>query len=136
MLCETLRIRGKSFKVVSNTAQQASVVASGLYKPGVLKRFNKDWNANTQLPLELSANKDLEKFLRIKVDHQLPIYRVFHAVEEQNNWFLACDKPDLQPFLIPKVIKNDNTNINAPYGYGEVRQTQPVAGSPGIRNRR
>ena len=126
MLCETLRKRGKSFKVVSNTSQQASVVASGLYNPVVLKRFNKAWNADMQLPLALSAYKDLEIFLGIKVDHQLPIYRVFHAVDEQNNWFLACDKPDLQPFLIPKVINNDNTNINAPYGYGEVRQTGRV----------
>ena len=126
MLCETLRKRGKSFKVISNSSQQASVVASGLYNPVVLKRFNKAWNADTQLPLALSTYKDLEIFLAIKVDYQLPIYRIFHAINEQNNWFLACDKPDLHHFLIPKVINNDNTNINAPFGYGKVKQTGRV----------
>lgn len=126
MLCENLRKRGKSFKVISNSSQQASVIASGLYNPVVLKRFNKAWNADQQLPLALSTYNDLEIFLGIKVEHQLPIYRVFHGLDEQNNWFLACDKPDLKPFLIPKVIKNHNTSINAPFGYGEVKQTGRV----------
>ena len=59
MLCEQLRARGKSFVVVSNTSQQASIVASGLYNPVVLKRFNMAWNADQQLPVALSAYKKI-----------------------------------------------------------------------------
>ena len=126
MLCEQLRSRGKSFLVVSNTSQQASIVASGLYNPVVLKRFNMAWNADRHVPVALSAYKKLENFLNIKVDDQRPIYRIFNSIEEQNNWFLAADKPKLQQFLVPKIIENNNPNIQAPFGYGEVKFTGRV----------
>jgi len=126
MLCEQLRTRGKSFIVVSNTSQQASIVASGLYNPVVLKRFNMAWNANLHVPVALSAYKKLEDFLNIKVDDQRPIYRIFSSIEEQNNWFLAADKPKLQQFLVPKIIENNNPNVRAPFGYGEVKFTGRV----------
>jgi len=126
LLCETLRKRGKSFVVISNASQQASIVASGLYNPVVLKRFNRAWNANQHLSVALSAYDDLEVLLGVKLDDRRPIYRVLHAIEEQNNWVLACDKPDLKPFLIPKIIKNNNSSIFAPFGYGEVKSTGRV----------
>lgn len=126
MLCETLRKRGKSFMVITNSSQQASVVASGLYNPVVLKRLNKAWNAEKHLPIALTVYEELERLFNMKLDDRRPIYRVFHAVEEQNNWFLACDKPDLQPFLTPKVINNSNSNVSAPFGYGEVKSTGRV----------
>ena len=126
MLCEQLRTRGKSFIVVSNTSQQASIVASGLYNPVVLKRFNMAWNADEHVPEALSAYKELEDFINIKVDDQRPIYRIFNSIEEQNNWFLAADKPKLQQFLVPKIIENNNPNIRAPFGYGEVKFTGRV----------
>ena len=126
MLCEQLRSRGKSFIVVSNISQQASVVASGLYNPVVLKRFNMAWHADKHVTEALSVYKKLEDHLNIKVDDQRPIYRIFNSIEEQNNWFLAADKPKLQQFLVPKIIENNNPNVRAPFGYGEVKYTGRV----------
>ena len=123
MLCEALRKRGKSFKVISNKSQQASIVASGLYNPVVLKRFNKAWDAEKHLPVAMSAYKELELFLEIKIDYKLPIYRLFSSMEEQNNWIIASDKISLKPYLISDIKSNINQNINAPYGYGEVKST-------------
>ena len=123
MLCEALRKRGKSFKVISNKSQQASIVASGLYNPVVLKRFNKAWDAEKHLPVAMSAYKELELFLGIKIDYKLPIYRLFSSIEEQNNWIIASDKISLKPYLISDIKSNINQNINAPYGYGEVKST-------------
>ena len=123
MLCETLRKRGKSFVVFSNKSQQASIVASGLYNPVVLKRFNKAWDADKQLPLAMSVYKNLELFLGIKIDYKLPIHRIFSSVEEQNNWVIASDKISLKPFLISDIKSNLNPNICAPFGYGEVKNT-------------
>lgn len=123
MLCENLRKRGKSFVVISNKSQQASIVASGLYNPVVLKRFNKAWDAEKQLPLAMSVYKDLELFLGIKIDYKLPIHRVFYSVEEQNNWVINSDKLSLNPFLISNIKSNVNPNICAPFGYGEVKNT-------------
>lgn len=126
MLCEQLRSRGKSFLVVSNTSQQASIVASGLYNPVVLKRFNMAWEADQHVPVALSAYKKLENYLGINVDNQRPIYRIFNSIEEQNNWFLAADKPKLQQFLVPKIMENNHPNVRAPFGYGEVKFTGRV----------
>lgn len=123
MLCEALRKRGKSFKVISNKSQQASIVASGLYNPVVLKRFNKAWDAEKHLPVAMSAYEELELFLGIKIDYKLPIYRLFSSIEEQNNWIIASDKIPLKPYLISNIKSNTNQNIYAPYGYGEVKNT-------------
>ena len=123
MLCEALRKRGKSFKVISNKSQQASIVASGLYNPVVLKRFNKAWDAEKHLPVAMSAYEELELFLGIKIDYKLPIYRLFSSIEEQNNWIIASDKIPLRPYLISNIKSNTNQNIYAPYGYGEVKNT-------------
>jgi glycine/D-amino acid oxidase-like deaminating enzyme len=123
MLCEALRKRGKSFKVISNKSQQASIVASGLYNPVVLKRFNKAWDAEKHLPVAMSAYEELELFLGIKIDYKLPIYRLFSSIEEQNNWIIASDKIPLKPYLISNIKSNINQNIYAPYGYGEVKNT-------------
>ena len=123
MLCEALRKRGKTFKVISNKSQQASIVASGLYNPVVLKRFNKAWDAEKHLPVAMSAYEELELFLGIKIDYKLPIYRLFSSIEEQNNWIIASDKISLKPYLISNIKSNINQNIYAPYGYGEVKNT-------------
>lgn len=123
MFAEQLRVNHKSFIVISNRSQQASVVSSGLYNPVVLKRFNLAWNANTHINLALPKYANLERLLGLKLDYEVPIHRVFNSVQEQNNWFLACDKPLLDKFLNPKLLDNKNAFIKAPFGFGQVYST-------------
>ena len=123
MFAEQLRLHNKSFIVISNRSQQASVVASGLYNPVVLKRFTATWNAATHLETAIPKYAELEQLLGLKLDYVLPIHRVFNSVKEQNNWFLACDKPALTKFLNPKLLPNSNPSIKAPFGLGEVNYT-------------
>ena len=49
--------------------------------------------------------------------------RIFKSIEEQNNWMVASDKNELSEFLHPEVVKNENQNINAPFGFGKVKST-------------
>ena len=123
MFAEQLRSHQKSFVVISDRSQQASVVASGLYNPVVLKRFTATWNAANHLETAIPKYTNLEQLLDLKLDYVVPIYRVFNSVKEQNNWFLACDKLLLRPFLNPKLVDNKNTSITAPFGFGEVHST-------------
>lgn len=123
MFAEQLRLHNKSFIVISNQSQQASVVASGLYNPVVLKRFTATWNAAAHLETAIPKYAELEQLLDLKLDYVLPIHRVFNSVKEQNNWFLACDKPLLSKFLNPELLTNTNPSINAPFGFGEVNCT-------------
>jgi glycine oxidase len=123
MFAEQLRLHNKSFVVISNRSQQASVVASGLYNPVVLKRFTATWNAAAHLESAIPKYVELEQLLGHKLDHVLPIHRVFNSVKEQNNWFLACDKPVLTNFLNPEIIPNTNSAVKAPFGFGAVNFT-------------
>lgn len=121
--CEELQENGKSFRVISANSQQASLVAGGLYNPVILKRFTLAWNAKEQLDLALPFYQNLEKKLKIKLDYKVSVLRRFTAIEEQNNWFAAADKHGLDYFLDVALLKNNNPNIDAPFGYGKVKDT-------------
>ncbi|WP_298895764.1 FAD-dependent oxidoreductase [uncultured Psychroserpens sp.] len=117
---EQLRAANKTFLVFDNNSQHSSRVAAGLYNPVVLKRFTKVWKAKTQLELALPKYKILEQLLDIKLDFEIPVYRKLASIEEQNEWFVASDKPVLSDFLSTKLVNNTNAAISAKYGFGEV----------------
>lgn len=118
--CETLEKNGKTFKVISDDSQTSSHVAAGMYNPVILKRFSLVWNALEQMKMVVPFYSDLEKKLKVKLDHKLPILRRFASVEEQNLWFEASDKNGLKQFLSSEIIPNKNPKIDAPFGYGKV----------------
>lgn len=124
--CEQLRANNKSFVVFDDTSQQSSIVAGGLYNPVVLKRFTSVWKSKEQLQMALPMYAKLEKRLGVKLDYSIPVYRKFASLEEQNDWFTASDKPNLNEYLSTKLIKNNNDFIDAPFGFGEVLQTGRV----------
>ena len=124
--CEVLEKNGKSFQVVSDNSQQASLVAGGLYNPVILKRFTLVWNARHQMDLAMPFYQNLEEKLKTKLDYKLKVLRLFASVEEQNGWFEATDKPDLDYFLSTDIHQNLNPYIHAPFGFGEVRDTGRV----------
>ncbi len=118
--CEQLRAHNKSFIVFDDKSQKSSVVAAGLYNPVVLKRFSEVWKSSKQLELTASLYSKIESDLNIKIDYKLKILRRFASIEEQNLWFNASDKPNLEPYLSTQLVKNNNSFIDAPYGFGEV----------------
>ena len=124
--CHLLDTHGKSFLVYDNASQHSSTVAGGLYNPVVLKRFTPVWKSGEQLAMVASVYPKLEQQLGVKLDFDLPVRRVFHSTEEQNNWFVASDKRELYPYLSTQLIKNDNNFIQAPFGFGEVLSTGRV----------
>lgn len=132
--CEALETNRKTFKVISDASQQASVVAGGLYNPVILKRFTLAWRADEQLEIALPFYKALEDKLKMPLDYKLPVLRRFASIEEQNMWFEAADNPKLQPFLATKLHKNNNPQIIAPLGYGEVLHTGRIDTKALIQN--
>ncbi len=124
--CKQLEENGKTYMVVSDNSEQASLVAGGLYNPVILKRFTLAWKADIQMKRAMPFYERLEKRLGIKLDYKVPVFRRFASIEEQNGWFEACDKKGLNQFLIPKIVKNDNPAIDAPLGMGKVALTGRV----------
>ena len=122
--CEVLQQHNKSFVVIDeSTSKGSSQVAGGMYNPVILKRFTLAWNADEQLAKARPFYKAIEDRLQVKIDQSMSVLRVFHSVQEQNNWFEAIDKPKLSPFLSDKIVPDNNASVSAPLGYGEVLQT-------------
>ena len=121
--CEVSEREHKSFMAITDDSQQASQVAGGLYNPVILKRFTMAWNAKDQMENAKPFYKRLEQKLAVALDHPLPVLRKFASIEEQNSWFEASDRPGLDHFLSTKIRSNHNPNIEAPFGFGEVKHT-------------
>ena len=118
--CEQLRKADQSFVVFDDDSQKSSSVAAGIYNPVVLKRFTQVWKAKAQLELAMPYYHDLENLLEVKLNHKLNVYRKFASIEEQNEWFVASDKPVLCDFMHSEILKNDQKELIAPYGFGKV----------------
>ncbi|TYC12741.1 FAD-binding oxidoreductase [Bizionia gelidisalsuginis] len=121
--CEQLIANNKSFVVMNNHSQQASLVAGGVYNPVVLKRFSVVWKSVEQLAVALPMYKAIEKRLDIKLDYKIPVYRRFTSLEEQNDWYAASDQLELSRFMSTTLQKNTNASVNADFGFGEVLET-------------
>lgn len=123
---EELKKQGKAFVVFEDNSQTSSLVAGGMYNPVILKRFTPVWNAKEQLKEAIPFYKSLEAALKNQYDQSLDIYRTFKSIEEQNNWFAAADKPVLQEYMIPEIIKIKTDHIAAPFKAGRLIKTGRV----------
>ena len=120
---EELREKNKTFLVYEDNSQNSSLVAGGMYNPVVLKRFTPVWNAKEQLEIALPFYKNLEERFEKKYQYSIDIYRIFKSIEEQNNWFTRSDNSLLEDYMIPKIIKNTNGHVNAPFDCGKLINT-------------
>lgn len=113
----------KNYLVFEDNSQNSSLVAGGVYNPIVLKRFTPVWNATEQLYVALPFYKDLENQFNKKYDYPIDIYRIFKSVEEQNNWFAACDNLALSKYMSVKLVKEKHEGVLANFGYGKLLNT-------------
>ena len=120
---ETCLQNKKSIFVFDNNSQTSSTVAAGIYNPVILKRFSGLQDAQQQLDLLNVFYKSIEQRLDIKIDYKTPVLRKFASIEDQNNWFAAADKPNLEAFLSLDIYKQKYNGIHSPYDFGEVLQT-------------
>jgi len=121
--CEELIRTEKSFIVFEDDSQTSSLVAGGVYNPIILKRFTPVWNAKEQLSLAMPFYQALEKKLHVVLDTKFSTRKVFKSVEDQNNWFVASDKPQMSEYMNPKVISEKINGILGDFGFGEVYET-------------
>jgi glycine/D-amino acid oxidase-like deaminating enzyme len=120
-ICEQLEKHKKTYVVIDEATNAATKVSGGICNPVILKRFTVAWKANEEMDNSLLFYKELSKTLNTPIVHETTVLRILNSVEEQNNWIVASDKIELEAYLNPEVLKNDNPNINAPYGFGKVK---------------
>ena len=121
--CEQLEKQGKKFIAVDSGKKGATANSGGIMNPTVLKRFNLVWNVAQFYPYAVSFYQDLAQKLGTDIFRETPLLRILNSVEEQNNWYVASDKIELQKYLSPDLLPNHNSNIKADLGFGKVLQT-------------
>ncbi|SOS75339.1 NAD(P)/FAD-dependent oxidoreductase [Tenacibaculum piscium] len=120
---EQLLKENKTFVIFENNSQTSSLVAGGVYNPVILKRFNAVWNGHQQIQTALPLYKKLEKKLNIKLDYKFSIKKAFTSIADENNWFLALDKPTLLNYMNPKINKEKIKGIVGDFGFGTLDNT-------------
>ncbi len=120
---EELIEANKTFIVFEDNSQTSSLVAGGMYNPVVLKRFTPVWDGERQLKIALPFYRRLEKKLKQKFIKEFSINKVFKSIEDQNNWFVAIDKPSLSKYMNPKILTKKKVGIIADFGLGELKGT-------------
>lgn len=121
--CEQLERNHKKFIVFDTGVNTSTKVSGGVFNPVVLKRFTLAWMAKEHMEASLPFYKNLSKKLGTNIFCEIPVLRILSSIEEQNDWVVASDKLELAPFLSSTILKNDNQNINAPFGFGRVNTT-------------
>jgi len=125
-MCKELEDHQHSFIVIDNDFQVSSKVAAGVFNPVILKRFTPVWNAKEQLENLFPYYEDLKGRLGKEYLTYFDTYKVFKSIEDQNNWFGACDKPLLAPYLNPNIDKEPIHGIQYFNGFGKVKSTGRV----------
>ncbi|MFD0993310.1 NAD(P)/FAD-dependent oxidoreductase [Tenacibaculum geojense] len=123
---EELINQNKSFIVFEDASQTSSLVAGGMYNPVILKRFTPVWNGHEQLQLALPFYKKLEDKFNTQFDFKFTTKKMFTSVGDENNWFIASDKPVLAHYMLPNVKKDVIPGVIGEYGYGELTGTGRV----------
>lgn len=124
--CETLIKKNKTFIVIDVPILSSTRISAGIINPMVLKRFTPVWNAEEHINYAFTFYKNLEKKLETSFFNEMPMYRIFTSVQEQNDWVVASDKTELSTYLSSKLYKNLNSAIKTPYGSGKVNFTGVV----------
>ena len=120
---EELLNANKTFVVFENNSQTSSIVAGGVYNPVILKRFNAVWNGHQQIVDSQPLYKRLEEKLNVKLDYKFSIKKAVGSIGDENNWFLALDKPTLSNYMNPKISKHKIKGVIGDLGFGELTGT-------------
>ncbi len=120
---EQLIQHNKKFIVFENDSQNSSSVASGTYNPVILKRFTPVWNGHEQLQLALPFYDKVSEKLQKEFDTRFITKKVFTSVGDENNWFIALDKPMLSHYMKPEISKDKIPGIIGDFGFGELQGT-------------
>lgn len=120
--CQKLISNQKRFVVIDDGKNSASRVGSGLYNPIALKRSKLAWMGH-QMMSSMDSYKKLEADLGVNIIHSSPILKTLLSATDVNDWHEACSQVDSKPYMRPKIIKNKNNGIHAPFGFGVVDGT-------------
>jgi glycine/D-amino acid oxidase-like deaminating enzyme len=106
VLAHVFKKEGREVIIAEEESRDAaSSVAAGIYNPVTGKRMVKTWKANILFPFLEKFYKDMELLLNEQFLYDLPIYKPFGSIEEQNHWISQSAFADVEDLV--------NTSISA-----------------------
>ena len=127
MLANALLKHNQKILVVDQPFSSTSLaIGGGMYSPIIFKRFTKTWMVDKLLPKLISDFTELEKLLNIHFLDKKDILRVFASEQEKKLWQNKCIEEAYWNYLDDEVVENYSPFINAPYGYGHVKNAGSV----------
>lgn len=100
VLAYTLMRRGCKVAMPEMTASPtASAVAAGIVNPVTGKKLSKTWRAESLFSFLTPFYRQMESTLGEQFFHQMPVYRLFDTMEEQNTWLGRTADPEYSRFI-------------------------------------
>ena len=124
ILAFQLRLIGKEvFVIDKHRDNTSSKIAPGTYNPMVLKRFTPFWKVEDQLTPLYDFIDTFETSFNTSIHVPLKLWRKFASIQEQNLWLEKSEHDRLMPFMNPSFISNPHQDVNADFGFGEVKKS-------------
>ena len=118
--CLALELKAKGKKImVYNTSEgnSSSRVAGGLINPITGRKMVLTWKAKQLFAYLEEFYKSAELTLEASFFNQIPIYRPFISIEEQNEWQGKSVDPEFKPFIKEVLTKSEAEGVvNNPFG--------------------
>lgn len=103
---------------------QASGAAAGIFNPFTGRKLVKTWMADRLFPYLIPYYKSLEAELQVKVIHEIPMYRPFLTINEQNEWGTRLYDERYAPYIDSIIISGDSMpQVVNPLGGLMLKQT-------------
>lgn len=100
VLADHLMKAGKKILVMDDrTKSNSSRVAGGLYNPITGRKMVKTWNCDALFDYLIPYYSSLEEELGSKFLYDIPIYRPFFSIEEQNEWMAKSAEDVYAPYV-------------------------------------
>ena len=127
VLAFQLRLIGKRvFVIDKHRDYTSSKIAPGTYNPMVLKRFTPCWKVEDQLTPLYDFLDAFETSFNTSIHEPLKLWRKLASIQEQNLWLEKSDHQRLIPFMNSSFISNPHKDVNADFGFGEVKNSGRV----------
>ena len=78
---------------------KSSTVAAGIFNPFTGRKLTKTWLADQLFPYLINFYESLEEELGVELLYQIPMYRPFLSVQEQNQWGSRVTQEEYAPFI-------------------------------------
>ena len=118
ILADHLLQSGRTVLVIDQPKfSNSSRVAAGLYNPITGRKMVKTWNGDALFDYLIPYYKDLEARLGANFLIEMPIYRPFISIEEQNEWMGKSADTDYSSY-VRKMFDSPAypSHLNDPYG--------------------